>query len=37
MAFMKALQGTTQFAMGEGSLQLLGAGNVLLAELVAPN
>jgi heat shock protein HslJ len=37
MAFMKALQGTTQFAMGEGSLQLLGAGNVLLAELVAPD
>jgi heat shock protein HslJ len=35
MAFMKALQDTTQFEMGENSLQLLGAGNVLLAELVA--
>ena len=37
MAFMKALQDTTQFEMGENSLQLLGADNVLLAELVAPN
>jgi heat shock protein HslJ len=37
MAFMKALQDTTQFEMGENSLQLLGAGDVLLAELVAPN
>lgn len=37
MAFMKALQDTTQFEMGENSLQLLGAGNELLAELVAPN
>ncbi len=37
MAFMNALQDTTQFEMGENSLQLLGAGNVLLAELVAPN
>lgn len=37
MAFMKALQDTTQFEMGGESLQLLGAGNVLLAELVAPN
>ena len=37
MAFMKALQDTTQFEIGENSLQLLGAGDVLLAELVAPN
>jgi heat shock protein HslJ len=37
MVFMKALQDTTQFEMGENSLQLLGAGNVLLAQLVAPN
>ena len=37
MAFMKALQETTQFEMGENSLQLLGAGNVLLAELVGPD
>jgi len=37
MAFMKALQDTTQFEVGENSLQLLGAGDVLLAELVAPN
>lgn len=36
-AFMKALQDTTQFEMGENSLQLLGADDVLLAELVAPN
>ena len=35
--FMKALQDTTRFEMGENSLQLLGAGDVLLAELVAPN
>ena len=37
MAFMKALQDTTQFEIGENSLQLVGAGDVLLAELVAPN
>ena len=37
MAFMKALQDTTQFEMGENSLQLLGPSNTLLAELVAPN
>lgn len=37
MAFMKALQDTTVFEMGDNSLQLLGAGNALLAELVAPN
>jgi len=37
MAFMKALQDTTQFEMGANSLQLLGAGNVLLAQLVAPH
>ena len=36
-AFMKALQDTTQFEIGENSLQLVGAGDVLLAELVAPN
>ena len=35
--FMTALQETTQFEMGQNSLQLLGAGNVLLAQLVAPN
>ncbi len=34
-AFMQALQDTTQFAMREESLQLLGAEGVLLAELVA--
>jgi heat shock protein HslJ len=37
VAFMKALQDTTQFEMGENSLQLLGPSNTLLAELVAPN
>ena len=37
MAFMNALQDATQFEVGEDSLQLLGAGNVLLAELVASN
>ena len=37
MAFMKALQDTAQFEIGENSLQLVGAGDVLLAELVAPN
>lgn len=36
MAFMAALQETTLFEMGDGTLQLLGDGNVLLAELVAP-
>jgi heat shock protein HslJ len=36
-AFMTALQDTTQFEMGGNGLQLLGAGNVLLAELVATN
>jgi len=35
MAFMQALQNTTQFEMRESNLQLLGAGNELLAELVA--
>jgi len=35
--FMQALQDTTQFEMGKNSLQLLGADNVLLAQLVAPN
>lgn len=37
MAFMRALQDTSQFEMGENSLQLLGPENTLLAELVAPN
>jgi heat shock protein HslJ len=37
IAFMQALQETTQFEMGKNSLQLLGTGNVLLAELVAPD
>ncbi len=37
MAFMKALQDTAQFEMGKNSLQLIGAGDVRLAELVAPN
>jgi heat shock protein HslJ len=36
-AFLQALQDTTRFEMGENSLQLLGAGDVLLAALVAPN
>jgi heat shock protein HslJ len=35
MAFMKALQDTAQFEMGENSLRLIGAGDVRLAELVA--
>jgi putative lipoprotein len=37
MAFIKALQDTSQFEIGENSLQLLGPGNTLLAELVAPD
>jgi heat shock protein HslJ len=37
IAFMNALQDATQFEMGKNSLQLIGAGDVLLAELVAPN
>jgi heat shock protein HslJ len=37
MAFMTALQNTTQFEMGANSLQLLGPSNTLLAELIAPN
>jgi heat shock protein HslJ len=37
MAFMKALQDSTQFELGDNSLHLLGAGNVLLAELVSSN
>lgn len=37
VAFMKALQDTAQFEMGENSLHLIGAGKVLLAELVAQN
>ena len=37
VAFMRALQDTAQFEMGENSLQLIGAGKVLLAELVAKN
>ncbi len=36
-AFMQALQETTRFEMGKNSLQLLGVGDVLLAELVAPD
>ena len=35
--FIAALRGTTRFETGENSLQLLGAGNRLLAELVAAN
>lgn len=35
-AFMRALQDAHQFEMGDNSLQLLGADNVLLAELVGP-
>jgi heat shock protein HslJ len=34
-AFMKALQETSRFEIGEDSLQLVGAGNQLLVELVA--
>lgn len=37
MAFMNALQSTIQFEMGANSLQMLGADNVLLAELVSKN
>jgi heat shock protein HslJ len=37
LAFMQALQETTQFEMGKDSLQLLGVGNALLAQLVAPH
>ncbi|MDH3430354.1 MAG: META domain-containing protein [Gammaproteobacteria bacterium] len=33
-AFMNALQNTEQFEAGQNSLQLLGGGNTLLAELV---
>lgn len=37
MAFMNALQDTTQFEMGANSLQLFDAGDVLLAELLGSN
>jgi heat shock protein HslJ len=36
-AFMNALQETRRFEIGEGSLQLVGADNQLLAELVLTN
>lgn len=36
-AFMQALQDATRFEMGDNSLHLLGAGGVLLAELVGPD